>query len=207
MPKSSADFNPSQYTTVAERIALFRAAYPLGRIHSYLYAREAGEIVFCAEAYRHHDDRLPAAMGWASERVGDGDINVSSCLENTETSAVGRALANLGFGTARHSASFEEMLAAARRRATTAPVQLVRETPPPSHPPAGVASGAATVARALDDVREMLAEAKRLGLRVPEARALDLLLGARSVPPSVLTRAERELRAFLDERVPLRRDL
>ena len=207
MPKASADFNPSQYTTVAERLALFHAAFPLGRIQTYLYARDHEAIVFCAEAYRHHDDRQPAATGWASERVGDGEINVSSCLENTETSAVGRALANLGFGTARHSASFEEMLAAARRRATAAPVRLVRETEPPPRPPARAASGANAIERALDDVRAMFAEAKRLGLPAPQARSLDMVLDARSVPPSVLARAERELRAFLDERVPLRRDL
>lgn len=208
MPKTTSGFDPAQYTTVAERIALFRAAFPLGRLHTYLYARDDGEIIFCAEAYRRHDDTMPAATGWASERVGDGEINVSSCLENTETSAVGRALANLGFGTAKHRASFEEMLAAARRRAAAAPVRLVKEgtgapastTLPPRAPaPAALQRGEAAAA----DVRELLEEAIRLGLPTVTIRAHRLLLGGRSVPPSVLARVERELRDFLDERVPV----
>lgn len=206
MPKSTSGFNPTEYTTVAERIALFRAAFPLGRIQTYLYARDEGQIIFCAEAYRHHDDRLPAATGWASERVGDGEINVSSCLENTETSAVGRALANLGFGTAKHRASFEEMLAAARRKAAAAPVRLVREGDRPANPSADPPPSASemerTMERALADVRATLTEAARLGLPAVHVKAFELLLGARSVPPSVLSRVERELRDFLDECVP-----
>ena len=205
MPKITKGFNPSEYTTVAERIALFRAAFPLGRIQTYLYSHVGREITFCAEAYRHHDDPMPAATGWASERVGDGEVNVSSCLENTETSAVGRALANLGFGTARHSASFEEMLAAARRRAAAAPVRLVSETEPAPRPSAvreSAASALAGTERALEDVQGMFAEAKRLGLPASQVRAIDMLLDARSVPASVLMRVERQLRDFLDDHVP-----
>jgi hypothetical protein len=209
MPKSTSGFNPAEYTTVAERITLFRAAFPLGRIQTYLYSRDDGEIIFCAEAYRHHDDELPAATGWASERVGDGEINVSSCLENTETSAVGRALANLGFGTARHRASFEEMLSAARRRAAAAPVRLVREGAERGGHPSGRDRRAPVPApprrhdSAAEDVRGLLKEAIRLGLPAVKVRAHQLLLGGRSVPPSVVSRVERELREFLDERVPV----
>jgi hypothetical protein len=58
----------------------------------------------------------PAATGWASEREGDGDINTVACLENTETSAVGRALANLGFTASAKRPSREEMDKVARAR-------------------------------------------------------------------------------------------
>lgn len=48
------------------------------------------------------------STGWANEIPGDGAVNRDSVLENCETSAVGRALANLGYsGSKRPSA--EEM--------------------------------------------------------------------------------------------------
>src|SRR5256885_10502877 len=96
MSKTDSYFNPEQYATVAERIELFYSRYPLGRINTELVSRNDGEITFKAFIYRDASDPCPAATGWASERVGDGDINMVACLENTETSAVGRALANLG---------------------------------------------------------------------------------------------------------------
>jgi hypothetical protein len=59
------------------------------------------EVVLRASVYRTEKSRTPAATGWASERIGDCDINRLACLENTETSAIGRALANLGFTASR----------------------------------------------------------------------------------------------------------
>lgn len=38
------------------------------------------------------------ATGWAGEVIGDGFINKTSAIENCESSAVGRALGNLGYG-------------------------------------------------------------------------------------------------------------
>jgi hypothetical protein len=37
------------------------------------------------------------STGWAEEIVGNSPVNKTSALENCETSAVGRALANFGF--------------------------------------------------------------------------------------------------------------
>src|SRR5204863_2856840 len=81
-----------------------------------LVAREGGEITFKALVYRSAAETLAAATGWASEREGDGDINTVACLENTETSAVGRALANLGFTASTKRPSLEEMEKALRAR-------------------------------------------------------------------------------------------
>lgn len=39
-----------------------------------------------------------STTGWASEVIGDGPINKDAAIENVETSAVGRALGNLGIG-------------------------------------------------------------------------------------------------------------
>jgi hypothetical protein len=87
----------SAYALVADRITLFYQRFPAGRIVTELYSRSEREITFRALVFRGPADVEPAATGWASEREGDGEINEVACLENTETSAVGRALANLGF--------------------------------------------------------------------------------------------------------------
>lgn len=51
-------------------------------------------------------------------------------------------------------------------------------------------------ANAVADVRDSLRAAERAGMPDDDVRRLDALLGARSVPPSVLLRAEREVRAW-----------
>jgi hypothetical protein len=119
MPKTTGTFDLSSYTPVAERIRLFYERYPGGRIVTELVSREieryATIITFRAFAFRSAADTQPAASGWASERDDDGEINSVACLENAETSAIGRALANLGFATAARP-SREEMEKANRAR-------------------------------------------------------------------------------------------
>ena len=96
MPKTTLPFDSGAYAPVAERIALFYERHSTGRIVTELVERGV-VVVFKALVYRAAEDISPAATGWASERVGDGEINAVACVENTETSAIGRALANLGF--------------------------------------------------------------------------------------------------------------
>jgi hypothetical protein len=109
MSKTDSYFNREQYATVAERIEMFYSRYPQGRINTELVSRADGAITFKAVVFRDARDTTPAATGWASEREGDSDINTVACLENTETSAVGRALANLGFVASAKRPSREEM--------------------------------------------------------------------------------------------------
>ena len=118
MSKTDSIFSPDQYATVAERIELFYSRFPQGRINTELVTREDGEITFKALVYRTANDAFAAATGWASEREGDSDINTVACLENTETSAVGRALANLGFTASSKRPSREEMEKVARLRSS-----------------------------------------------------------------------------------------
>lgn len=119
MPKASATFDLSTYTPVAERIRLFYERFPAGRIVTELVSSEprdgANLVTFRAMAYRAATDTLPAATGWAAERDDDGEINAVACVENAETSAIGRALANLGFATSVRP-SREEMEKANRER-------------------------------------------------------------------------------------------
>lgn len=62
-----------------------------------------------AEIYRNQDDASPAATGHAFENRSEGYVNKTSYIENCETSAVGRALALLGYEIKRGIASREEM--------------------------------------------------------------------------------------------------
>lgn len=206
MPKSTGGFNPSEYATVAQRIALFRAAHPFGRIRTRLDSRDDRQITFVAEVYRLAEDTEPAATGWASERIGDGEINVSSCLENTETSAIGRALANLGFAASRRHASLEEMLAAGVRKTSRPSLSLVHEAPPPD------ASGARPekdvlqqTADALADTLGQLTQAERLGMPPREVARIRRALEGRIVPPSVIAKAERTVREWFEAHMPLPR--
>jgi hypothetical protein len=62
-----------------------------------------------AEVWRDQADAGPASTGFAEERVGSGPVNRTSALENCETSAVGRALANLNYAPKGARPSVEEM--------------------------------------------------------------------------------------------------
>lgn len=90
-------FNFDDYASVAERVALFWAACPDGRILTECTADDGKRVVFKASVYRHRDDAEPTATGYAEEQRADRGINATSCYEVTETSAVGRALANYRF--------------------------------------------------------------------------------------------------------------
>src|SRR3954468_6378303 len=125
----------SDYALVADRITLFYERYPDGRIVTELHSRTDREITFRALVFRGSEDVQPAATGWASEREGDGQINEVACLENTETSAVGRALANLGFTASSRRPSREEMEKAARQRARLVSHPIVAAPDPAPHLP------------------------------------------------------------------------
>jgi hypothetical protein len=155
VPKSDLPIGP-EYAPVADRIALFYERFPAGRIITQLTMHNEREIMFRANVYRDERSRWPAATGWASERIGDGDINTVACLENTETSAIGRALANLGFTASRLRPSLEEMEKAERARQREAAPALDAELQ--------------RVADARTDLLAMLRTARRYGIRPARAR-------------------------------------
>ncbi len=175
MPKMPGPFNSSEYATVASRVALFLEQYPTGRIITELVSRTERETVFCARVYREASDAHPAATGWASEREGDGEINVVACLENTETSAVGRALANLGFLASTQRPSAEEMAKASRARVRARRPTIVRdESPRYSGPPPAASGDEAGSALAVRFREKNAPPPSSLGVPVcpPEASAL-----------------------------------
>src|SRR5215212_1174521 len=191
MSKTDSSFNPDQYATVADRIALFYSRFPEGRINTELVSRADGEITFRALVYRNANDTLASATGWASEREGDGDINTVACLENTETSAVGRALANLGFTASTKRPSREEMEKAARVRNSLAFRDLRRKANPGYDSPANAAS----------DVLELLSKAEQKGFPRRRAATLrDRVAGHPGVAPIRMRKIEMTVRSWIRRR-------
>lgn len=102
-------FNPNDYEDVDTRLHRFYEQYPKGRIITRLDLAQEDRFIVCASVFRDDVDERPAATGWAQEVVGSSPVNRTSALENCETSAVGRALANLGLSPKGARPSREEM--------------------------------------------------------------------------------------------------
>ena len=86
-------FNLDDYEPVASRLDRFLKAHPDARVITDLVHYLADVAVFKAELWL---DGEIIATGWAEEIRGQGNVNKTSHLENCETGAVGRALANAG---------------------------------------------------------------------------------------------------------------
>lgn len=97
------------YEPVENRLARFWDEHPEGRVATDLIAYSDTQFIIRAEVYRHGRDEQPWASGYAEERVTDRGVNATSALENTETSAIGRALANAGYAPKGKRPSREEM--------------------------------------------------------------------------------------------------
>lgn len=110
----SGRFNLEEYEPVEERITKFWAAHPSGAIRTTLISDDGGRVVFRAEAYKDAGSERPDATGYADETKGSSNVNRTNHVENCETSAIGRALANLGFAVKGKRPSREEMQKAAR---------------------------------------------------------------------------------------------
>lgn len=90
-------FNLDNYEPVADRITRFYSEHPDGRILTEIVPASEGQWIVRATIYRDANPE-PCASGYAQEHVTQKGVNSTSALENCETSAIGRALANLGYG-------------------------------------------------------------------------------------------------------------
>ena len=102
-------FNLADYETVEDRLAKFWEKYPDGRISTEIIEALPQRFIVKAYLYRTEVDAHAWTTGLAFELVTDRGVNSTSALENCETSAIGRALANAGFATKGKRASREEM--------------------------------------------------------------------------------------------------
>ena len=121
-------FNPADYAEVAERLPLFWKDCPRGRIITEIIVDDGTRIVMRAELYADIADLVPTTTGFAEEIRGSSMVNKTSALENCETSAIGRALANYQYQGSKKRASLEEMVKVYRQgeQAVDAPAAAPR---------------------------------------------------------------------------------
>ena len=90
-------FDLNSYETVEDRLKKFWSEYPNGRIDTYIQnmADDGTWCVVGAHVYKDIEDERSVSSGYAQEFKGQGGFaNKEAWLENCETSAIGRALAN-----------------------------------------------------------------------------------------------------------------
>lgn len=133
-------FDLSKYETVESRLARFYADHPEGRVmtdlehfhaaegqptqyvvKATLWACQAGD----PEASLYNS--VVVSTGYAEETVGSSPVNRTSALENCETSAIGRALANYNYAPAGARPSREEMAKVARAETPPDPEDDIAE--------------------------------------------------------------------------------
>ena len=110
-------FNLDNYETVETRLAKFWAQYPNGQVFTAIHHYDDNKVVFRAEIYKDITDPRPVATGYAEEVRDLSPVNKTSHVENAETSAIGRALANYVFQSkTAPRPSREEMVKVARQQ-------------------------------------------------------------------------------------------
>lgn len=111
-----ARFDLEKYATVADRLLEFWRDFPEGSIRTRIVRVEGPEVVFEARLYRTRSDALEGVYtsGFAQEVEGKSPVNTTSFYENCESSAIGRALANMGYSTSTERPSRSEMIKVAR---------------------------------------------------------------------------------------------
>ena len=102
-------FNLADYETVESRLEKWWKDNPDGRLATKIEQATDTRYIVSAELFRTEADAKAYATGLASENVSDRGVNSTSALENCETSAIGRALANAGYAAKGKRASREEM--------------------------------------------------------------------------------------------------
>ena len=102
-----ARFNINDYEMVKDRIPLFLEEYPEGRINTEVISENNG-VTMKAYLYKNLEEQVscaPLSTGIAREVPGG---HIDKYYENCETSAIGRALANINLYSGDRP-SFEEM--------------------------------------------------------------------------------------------------
>jgi len=116
-------FNLADYETVEVRLEKFIKDYADFRISTELEVCEKDRYIVKAYIFKTHADTIAWATGLAEEKITDRGVNSTSALENCETSAIGRALANAGYAAKGKRPSQQEM----RKVISQSPVKPVVE--------------------------------------------------------------------------------
>lgn len=117
-----------EYVPVNERLKYFRENYKSYKLLSELVSNVNGVCVFKATVL--NDKNEPVANGYSQEKEDDtrSVVNKTSYIENSETSAWGRALGNFGIGIDSSVASADEVANAIKQQEETKPKQFADQS-------------------------------------------------------------------------------
>jgi hypothetical protein len=119
-------FNLADYETVEVRLEKFIKDYPDFRISTELEVCEKDRYIVKAYLFKTAQCSSAFSTGLAEEKVTDRGVNQTSALENCETSAIGRALANAGYAAKGKRPSREEMTKVVATKVAKPAVQDVK---------------------------------------------------------------------------------
>ena len=114
-----AKFNLDDYELVEDRLKKYWKDNPEGNINTHIeHITEDGTCVTIKAGITDNNGRL-VATGIAQETKGDGFANTTSWVENCETSAIGRALANWKYQGSKKARPSREEMAKVERNSVT----------------------------------------------------------------------------------------
>lgn len=112
-------FNLNDYETCEVRLDKWWKDNPDGRVATELISFQNGQYIVQAYLYRTFADSVAYSTGLAEEKIADRGVNATSALENCETSAIARALANANYAAKGKRASREEMTKVVKQQMAT----------------------------------------------------------------------------------------
>ena len=118
-------FNLEDYETVEVRLEKFIKDFPDFRVETELVSFLNDRYIVKAWIYRTFADSTPFSSGLAEETISSRGVNATSAVENCETSAIGRALANAGYASKGKRPSKSEMVKVARAKFTEPPKEYI----------------------------------------------------------------------------------
>lgn len=91
-----AQFDLDKYQTVQQRIDLFWSKFPDGRFNVDVVDLTMDRVVMRAQVWTDWAEDNPRCVDYAEERISVSGVNKTSHIENCATSALGRAISQLG---------------------------------------------------------------------------------------------------------------
>ena len=160
-------FNLADYETVEVRLEKFIKDYPDFRIATELEVCEKDRYIVKAYLFKDAQQSLALSTGLAEEKVTDRGVNQTSALENCETSAIGRALANAGYAAKGKRPSREEMTKVVATKVVKPAVQEVKADDQdywttPVNEYKGVVDAPVTLEKAMENVAAIMGTGEAL---------------------------------------------